>query len=131
MPSETAGHNQVLSTNDVTTKLEAYESTASANKNWNYVGNPYPAYYDIYYMDFTAPVTVWTGNTYKAYSIVDDEFVLRPMQSFFVQKPDAVDNIIFHKEGRQMTSGIERASSTKVRAKASANVSRKFFNLEI
>lgn len=131
MPSETTGHIQVLNTNDVTTNLEAHESTASANKNWNYVGNPYPAYYDIYYMDFTAPITVWTGNTYKAYSIVDDDFVLRPMQSFFVQKPDAVDNIIFHKEGRQMTSGIERGSAAKVRAMTAANVSRKFFNLEI
>lgn len=131
MPSETTGHTQVLNTNDVTTNLEAHESTASANKNWNYVGNPYPAYYDIYYMDFTAPITVWTGNTYRAYSIVDDNFVLRPMQSFFVQKPDAVDNIIFHKEGRQMTSGIERGPAAKVRAMTAANVSRKFFNLEI
>lgn len=131
MPSETTGHIQVLNTNDVTTNLEAHESTASANKNWIYVGNPYPAYYDIYYMDFTAPITVWTGNTYRAYSIVDDDFVLRPMQSFFVQKPDAVDNIIFHKEGRQMTSGIERGSAAKVRAMTAANVSRKFFNLEI
>lgn len=131
MPSETTGHIQVLNTNDVTTNLEAHESTASANKNWNYVGNPYPAYYDIYYMDFTAPITVWTGNTYRAYSIVDDDFVLRPMQSFFVQKPDAVDNIIFHKEGRQMTSGIERGSAAKVHAMTAANVSRKFFNLEI
>lgn len=131
MPSETTGRIQVLNTNDVTTNLEAHESTASANKNWNYVGNPYPAYYDIYYMDFTAPITVWTGNTYRAYSIVDDDFVLRPMQSFFVQKPDAVDNIIFHKEGRQMTSGIERGSAAKVRAMTAANVSRKFFNLEI
>lgn len=131
MPSEVAGHIQVLNTNDVTTKLEPHESTASANKSWNYVGNPYPAYYDIYYMDFTAPITVWTGNTYKAYSIVDDDFVLRPMQSFFVQKPDAVDNIIFHKEGRQMTSGIERVSTAKVRVMATANISRKFFNLEI
>lgn len=131
MPSETTGHIQVLNTNDVTTNLEAHESTASANKNWNYVGNPYPAYYDIYYMDFTAPITVWTGNTYRAYSIVDDDFVLRPMQSFFVQKPDTVDNIIFHKEGRQMTSGIERGPAAKVHAMTASNVSRKFFNLEI
>ncbi len=130
MPSDAASHIQVLNTSDVTTKLEAHES-ASANKNWNYVGNPYPAYYDIYFMDFTAPITVWTGNTYKAYSIADDDLVLRPMQSFFVQKPDAVDNIVFHKEGRQMTSGIERASAAKVHAMSSANNSRKFFNLEI
>lgn len=131
LPCAAASHVQVLNTNDVTTRLETHEATASANKNWNYVGNPYPAYYDVYYMDFTAPITVWTGNTYKAYSIVDDEFVLRPMQSFFVQKPDAVDNIVFHKEGRQMTSGIERASTAKARTQSSSNLNRKFFNLEI
>ncbi len=131
MPSETAGHIQILNTKDVTTSLETHEATASANKSLNYVGNPYPAYYDIYYMDFTAPITVWTGNTYKAYSIADDDLVLRPMQPFFVQKPDAVDNIVFHKEGRQTTSGIERASAAKARARDAANTSRKLFNLEI
>ena len=131
MPSEVKGHIQVLNTNDVTTRLEAHESTTSANKSWNYVGNPYPTYYDVYYMDFTAPITVWTGTTYKAYSIVDDDFVLRPMQSFFVQKPDAVDNIVFHKEGRQMTTGIERVSATKAPAMSSTATPRRFFNLEI
>ena len=53
------------------------------------------------------------------------------MQSFFVQKPDAVDNIVFHKEGRQMTSDIERASTAKARTQYSSNLNRKFFNLEI
>ena len=77
-------HAQVLGIDDVTTQLQAHEAAASANKGWNYVGNPYPTYYDIYYMDFTAPVTVWDGSTYRAYSIVDDNLVLRPMQSFFV-----------------------------------------------
>ena len=110
MPADAAGHLQILNTEDVTKALNAYESTASANKSWNYVGNPYPSYYDIYYMDFTAPITVWTDSTYKAYSIVDDDCVLRPMQSFFVQKPDEIDKIVFHKEGRQFTSTVSRAS---------------------
>lgn len=131
MPAEATGHLQVLNTSDVTKSLSAYEATASANKSWNYVGNPYPSYYDIYYMDFTAPITVWTGSTYKAYSIVDDNLVLRPMQSFFVQKPDEVDNIIFHKEGRQLTSSIERPSYAKAMAKAASASSRHFFNLQI
>lgn len=131
MPSVLEGHAQVLNTNDVAMQLETNESTSSANKNWNYVGNPYPSYYDIYYMDFTAPITVWTGSTYRAYSIVDDDLVLRPMQSFFVQKPGAVDNIVFHKEGRQLTSGIERTSVAKTRVQSSANANRKLFNLEI
>ena len=112
-PAEASVHAQVFTTEDVTKQLSVYEAAASANKSWNYVGNPYPCYYDIYYMDFTAPITVWTGSTYKAYSIVDDNFALRPMQSFFVQKPDAVDNIIFHKEGRQLTAYINHASAAR------------------
>jgi hypothetical protein len=120
----------MFTTTDITTQLNVYESTASANKSWNYVGNPYPSYYDIYYMDFTAPITVWTGSTYKAYSIADDNFVLSPMQSFFVQKPDEIDNIVFHKEGRQLTSEIQRPSYLKARTKEIATT-RLFFDLQI
>lgn len=134
-PAEASVHAQVFNTDDVTIALNAFEAAASANKSWNFVGNPYPCYYDIYYMDFTAPITVWTGSTYKAYSIVDDNFVLRPMQSFFVQKPDAVDNIVFHKEGRQLTTSINHdaalARAFRTPAKATAAVSRRFFNLQM
>lgn len=131
LPAEASVHSQVFTTSDVTKTLSVHESTASANKNWNYVGNPYPSYYDIYYMDFTAPITVWTGSTYKAYSIADDNYVLRPMQSFFVQKPDAVDAIVFHKEGRQISSEVNRPSYAKVRTASQQNDNRKFFNLQI
>ena len=131
LPCNAENHKQIFTTEDITKQLSAYESTASANKSWNYVGNPYPSYYDIYYMDFTAPITVWTGSTYKAYSIADDDFVLAPMQSFFVQKPDEIDNIVFHKEGRQHTSSIERPSYTKSRKKSAGTTSRYFFDLQI
>lgn len=131
MPADAAVHMQLFNTEDVTTALSAFEATASANKSWNYVGNPYPAYYDIYYMDFTAPITVWTGSTYKAYSIVDDNFVLRPMQSFFVQKPDEVDNIIFHKEGRQFTPSIERATYASAKAMSTSPNNRILFDIQI
>ena len=130
MPSKAVDHAKMFNTKDVTKPLSVYDTTVSANKNWNYVGNPYPCYYDIYYMDFTAPITVWNGSTYKAYSIADDNYVLRPMQSFFVQKPDAVDKIVFHKEGRQLTTDINHAS--KVRAnRVSPNNNRYLFNLQI
>lgn len=129
-PAAASVHTQVLNTNDVTKQLAVYEAAASANKNWNFVGNPYPCYYDIYYMDFTAPITVWTGSTYKAYSIVDDNYALRPMQAFFVQKPDAVDNIIFHKEGRQLTSDINHADGARV-LRAPASSDRHFFELQL
>ncbi|MBQ8190332.1 MAG: leucine-rich repeat domain-containing protein [Bacteroidaceae bacterium] len=129
MPADTTGHVKMFNTEDVTLSLAAYEAAASANQSWNYVGNPYPCYYDIYYMDFTAPVTVWTGSTYKAYSIVDDNLVLRPMQSFFVQKPDAVDNLIFHKEGRQLSSSVDRATYAMAYSRSAAT--RHFFELQI
>ena len=132
-PAEASVHAQVFNTDDVTIALNAFEAAASANKSWNFVGNPYPCYYDIYYMDFTAPITVWTGSTYKAYSIVDDSYALRPMQSFFVQKPDAVDDIIFHKEGRQLTADINHGSLARA-FRTPSNVtalSRRFFNLQM
>ena len=129
LPAGATEHVKMFNTEDVTLSLTAYEAAASANQSWNYVGNPYPCYYDVYYMDFTAPVTVWTGSTYKAYSIVDDNLVLRPMQSFFVQKPDAVDNIIFHKEGRQLSSSIERATYAMLYSRSVTT--RHFFELQI
>ena len=126
MPATALGRTQVLTAYDVTKPLATYEAVNASNKSWNYVGNPYPAYYDIYYMDFTAPITIWNGSTYKAYSVVDDNYVLRPMQSFFVQKPDGVENIVFHRKGRQLSSAVERAA-----ARAAAEEVRCVFDLTI
>ena len=129
LPADTKAQAAVFATTDVTTTLAAHDATSAANAGWNYVGNPYPAYFDIYYMDFTAPITVWTGSTYRAYSIVDDEFALRPMQAFFVQKPDAVDEIVFRKEGRQLTSEIAHAAQAP--ARAPMKVTRSLFDVAI
>lgn len=128
-PADATGRAKLFNTGDVTRSLTVSEAESTANRSWNYVGNPYPAYYDIYYMDFTAPITVWNGSTYKAYSIADDDFVLRPMQSFFVQKPDAVDNIIFHKEGRQLTTDINHINA--VRSNVPVRKNRHLFNIQI
>ena len=129
MPVDAAGQAQLFTTKDVTRTLTVNEAESTANRSWNYIGNPYPCYYDIYYMDFTAPITVWNGSTYQAYSIADDEFVLRPMQSFFVQKPDAVDQIVFHKEGRQLTTSIAHDAAARAMAPAANN--RYLFNIQI
>ena len=126
-PANATAKARLFDTNDVTCGLTVNEAATTANRSWNYMGNPYPSYYDIYYMDFTAPITVWNGSTYKAYSIADDDFVLRPLQSFFVQKPDAVDQIVFHKEGRQVTTSIAHAAPRR----ASQNSDRHIFNIQI
>ncbi len=122
-------HEQILSTEAVSIPLTSHASDNAANKGWNYVGNPYPCYYDIFYMDFTAPITVWTGNTYRAYSVADDNYVLRPMQGFFVQKPDAVDAIVLQVGGKQIASSVNRVSYAPARSKAMN--SRSLFNVEI
>jgi len=125
-------HSRVLTTEAVTLPLVAHPSDNAANKGWNYVGNPFPSYYDIYYMDFTAPITVWTGSTYRAYSITDDNFVLRPMQGFFVQKPDAIDVITLQPAGRQIQSSVNRyQKSPSSRANLKSEDARAIFNIEI
>lgn len=128
-PADADGQKQLFTTADVTWNLTTNESTTAANRSWNYVGNPYPCYYDIFYMDFTAPITIWNGSTYKAYSIADDDLVLRPMQSFFVQKPEAVDKIVFNKEGRQLLSTV--AAHTTSNSFTLGEQSRKIFNIQI
>lgn len=128
-PVSTELHEQILSTEAITIPLISHASDNAANKGWNYVGNPYPCYYDIFYMDFTAPITVWTGSTYRAYSVADDDYVLRPMQGFFVQKPDAIDAIVMQTDGKQIASTVNRASYAPARSRNVNN--RTLFNIEI
>ena len=130
LPASSTGLSQPLIAGDVALPLTDYVAASSANQSWNYVGNPYPTYYDIYFMDFTAPITVWTGSTYKALSIVDDDYVLRPMQSFFVQKPSSVGQVVFHQEGRQVSSTVDRAL-TRGAAPRHAQTDRQVYDLEI
>lgn len=131
MPATEETHNQIFRSQAVTTPLSEYSSDDANARNWNLVGNPYACFYDIYRMDYTAPITVWNtdNSTYNAYSIADDDFALRPMQAFFVQKPDGVEAITFQPEGRQITSTIDHPASVKAMAGKAA--SRRFIELEL
>lgn len=131
MPATEETHNQIFRSQAVTTPLSEYSSDDANARNWNLVGNPYACFYDIYRMDYTAPLTVWNtdNSTYNAYSIADDDFALRPMQAFFVQKPDGVEAITFQPEGRQITSTIDHSAGVKAMAGKAA--SRRFIELEL
>lgn len=131
MPATEETHNQIFRSQAVTTPLSEYSSDDANARNWNLVGNPYACFYDIYRMDYTAPLTVWNtdNSTYNAYSIADDDFALRPMQAFFVQKPDGMEAITFQPEGRQITSTIDHSASVKAMAGKAA--SRRFIELEL
>lgn len=131
MPATEETHNQIFRSQAVTTPLSEYSSDDANARNWNLVGNPYACFYDIYRMDYTAPLTVWNSDnrTYNAYSIADDDFALRPMEAFFVQKPDGVEAITFQPEGRQTDSNIDHSAGVKAMAGKAASC--RFIELEL
>lgn len=113
-------NDKFFGANQVTFDLADNTCETEANAGWNFVANPYPTYYDIYYIDMQAPITVWTGSTYRAYSLNDgdsgdDTFVLRPMQPFFVQKsaetPDLTTGMPL--VGRQINTTIDRSRAPR------------------
>ncbi|MDD6940670.1 MAG: hypothetical protein PUI90_07040, partial [Prevotella stercorea] len=130
-PATEETHNAIFRSEAVSAPLVQYAAVESANAGWNFVGNPYPCYYDIYYMDFAAPITVWSisNRTYSAYSAADDEFVLMPSQAFFVQKPELVDAITFQPAGRQINKTIDHSALAMRRAARSQQVQRKLVDV--
>lgn len=96
--------------------LEVNDSQSKSNKGWNLVGNPWQCYYNSHMLNFTGPIIVWnvSNKTYTAYSIIDDDYAIRPNEAFFVQCPNAEYNTIgFPTQGRQLTDVIENQNAAK------------------
>lgn len=123
--------NHIFKSHDVTLTLQEHASSVSNDANWNLVGNPYPSFFDIYYMDYTAPITLWdTDNrTFTAKSVADDQVALRPFQAFFVQKPTLISELTFRTDGRQSTKTIDRSAAAPRMTPVVA--SRRFVELAI
>ncbi len=119
LPATSESKNR-LSASTPSIVLNEYPAEDAANRSWNLVGNPFPSCYDISYMNYTAPVTYWNDNynRYEAVSPVDDAFVLKPMQAFFVQKTTDLETITFDPEGRQ-TSFTAQLRSSALRSTSS------------
>lgn len=124
-----ANKNLIFANERRTVALEEHAAEFSHNRSWNLVGNPFPCYYDTRYMEFTAPFTVWDVNdqTYEAYSPVDDEYILRPGEAFFVQRPVDMEAIAFPTEGRQTDMTVRTMNNAKMLAPMQG--SREVFNL--
>lgn len=126
--------NNLFRPTDIIVPLSEYSAEFAHNRSWNLIGNPYPCYFNMHYLneEFTAPVTVWNGSTYEAYSPVDDDLVLAPFQAFFVQCPLNATEMTFQEAGRMHTATIPSADTdaSRVRAALSAG-GRDVFNFEV
>lgn len=122
--------NDIFVSDDVNVPLSRYESEFAHNRSWNFIGNPYPCYYNIKGMQTTAPITVWNIRDWKydVYSPQDDEYVLQPGEGFFVQCPGLEEGIVFCKEYRMLHYDDEVAVS---RNHAASTQLRNVFNLSL
>jgi len=120
-------------TEDFTLALQSHEATDQNDAHWNFVGNPYTAYYPIHEMGVTSPITVWNSQTrsYNAYRALDDNFSMKPMQSFFLQKPVSKEKLTFDAQ-KCLTyrMSLEYSLHAPARAFAEDN-SRQLVNLQI
>ncbi len=110
----------VVSNEEFIKALDANPSEILSNRGWNLVGNPWQAYFNIHTLNFTAPITVYDvkNKTYIAYSIIDDDYAIRPNEAFFVQCPEGTEYISFPETGRQLTSEITNQSSAPAKRTA-------------
>ena len=120
------GTGSLFAYDDVVIPLNEYASEFAHNRSWNLVGNPYPAYFNTQKMEFDAPITVWNGYGYTAYSLLDDDYVLTPNEAFFVQRTADSESITFRKEGRMHSAGLGYADEYAVTR--SASVERHVYN---
>lgn len=123
---DNASKSYVMSNNEFVKALADNNTDQAAHKGWNLVGNPWQCYYNIHKLNYTAPISLWNGSTYIAYSIADDDYAIRPNEAFFVQSPGNA-SISFPVDGRQLTSVITSQNGSRI-----ANVSnRQIFDLQI
>lgn len=129
--ADTENKYGTLRTTDFNKTLDVNASETASNKGWNLVGNPYQCFYNNHCLNFTAPITVWNGSTYVAYSLTDDDYAIRPNEAFFVQCPnEEYATIGFPIQGRQLTSVIESQNAAPALDRAQESA-RKLIDIEL
>ncbi len=121
---------------DVDTKLDIHTSTNEQNASWNFVGNPFTAFYDINDMGYTSPITRWNSDskTYEAVRPGDDNAFLNPFEAFFVQCPKDNDDINFGGDKRLTQTGRDKKMNSqmqKARMEGQFDVQRQIVNLTL
>ncbi len=121
---------------DVDTKLDLHASDNEQDASWNFVGNPFTAWYDIDDMNYDSPITRWNSdtNTYEAVRPGDDNAFLHPFEAFFVQRPNDKEDMNFGGDNRMTQTGKDKketAKRQKARTHGTFDVSRQIINLTL
>ena len=130
---QTVNKNNMFANSTVEIELEENLSEFPQNRSWNFIGNPFPCYFDTRAIDCTAPITIWqNGYQYRAYSPVDDKYILAPGEAFFIQRPLDQASITFLREGRQLTPEAKAEVNYFAAARQSEmTAKRSVFNLKV
>ena len=117
--TQTGDMKALLNRASVAIPLNTYASDNAMNANWNFVGNPYPAYYSVERLfadGLDATVTVWSPdlNNYEYYTQDDKDVYLAPLTAFFVQKKTS--NLVFNPEGRVAALPRETQAASALRS---------------
>lgn len=118
--------NNIFTATDVEQSLNTYASEFAHNRSWNLIGNPFPSFYNSQDIEHEGVITVWNGNGYTAYSLVDDDYYLRPNEAFFVQCPTNKASMKFNAEGRSheytsISGDYNRARAARQMTKSDGN----------
>ena len=121
---------------DIDTKLDIHASANEQDASWNFVGNPFTAFYDINAMGYNSPITRWNSesNTYEAVRPGDDNAFLNPFEAFFVQCPNDNNGIKFSGDNRLTQTGRDKKKNEnqqKAKAMATFDVKRQIINLTL
>lgn len=139
--AEEGATSYFLTNADITLPLNHYNGEFAHNRNWNFIGMPYPAFLDIRGIDYDGPMYIhnsngssYDNNIWMALSPLDDEYVIDPMGAIFVQAPDGVNDITFLANRRQLNCKFvkgEEASGTRAMRRAAKNRNRTVYNFSI
>lgn len=133
--------NPKISCQDYEQVIQAFSSDEAIHANWNFIGNPYPSWYDLEALfngGFSSPVYIWNGTDYQVYKPGDDEYHFHPYEGFFTQNPGKNDmHIIWSSNGRETkTQADEKRNGGHMPRKAARDArqekeQRKLVNLQL
>ena len=116
--------NNIFTATDVEQPLNTYASEFAHNRSWNLVGNPYPSFFNSQDIEHDGVITVWNGDGYTAFSLVDDAYYLPPNEAFFVQCPANKESMKFNAEGRSHKYKYTSNSADYNRARAARQMTK-------